>query len=120
MTNPSPTWLITDAGVQYTSEEFISYCQSSGIGLLTAPAEAHWILGAEESAIGTLKSAVTRLLKEEPTLTVANAFALAAHGSNHTIGPSGFSAFQWVRGGATPQDPLPSGLDPRKKPLVVS
>lgn len=106
MTNPSPTWLITDAGVQYTSEEFISYCQSSGIGLLTAPAEAHWILGAEESAIGTLKSAVTRLLKEEPTLTVANAFALAAHGSNHTIGPSGFSAFQWVRGGATPQDPL--------------
>ena len=114
MTNPSPTWLITDAGVQYTSDEFITFCQSSGIGLLTAPAEAHWILGAEESTIGISKASVARLLKEEPSLTVPNAFALAAHGCNHTIGPSGFSAFQWVRGGATPQDPLLSGLEPRK------
>lgn len=72
MINPSPTWLITDAGVQYTLGEFISFCQSSGIGLLM-------ILGAEESTIGTLKASVTRLLKEEPSLTVSNAFALACH-----------------------------------------
>lgn len=87
---------------------------SSGIGLLTAPAEAHWLMSAEEGAIRILKNAVARLLREEPSLTVANAFALAAHGSNHTIGPSGYSAFQWVRGGATPQDPLLSGLDSKK------
>ena len=67
---------------------------SSGIGLLTAPAEAHWLMRAEEGAIRILKNAVARLLREEPSLTVANAFALAAHGSNHTIGPSGYSAFQ--------------------------
>eukprot|EP00435_Cladocopium_sp_Y103_P066671 s182_g29.t1 len=114
MINPSPTWIISDAGVQYTSEEFQTFCMNSGIGLLTAPAEAHWILGAEEGCIKILKSSVARLMKEEPALTVPNAFALAAHGANHTIGATGFSAFQWVRGGATPQDPLLSGLDPRK------
>lgn len=64
--------------------------------------------------IRILKNSVVRLLREEPSLTVANAFALAAHGSNHTIGPSGFSAFQWARGGSTPQNPLPSGLEPKK------
>ena len=83
-------------------------------GLMTAPAEAHWLLGAEEGAIKILKSAVSRLQKDEPFLHVGNAFALAAHGANHTIGPSGFSAFQWVRGGASLQDPLPAGIDPRK------
>eukprot|EP00435_Cladocopium_sp_Y103_P022896 s1673_g5.t1 len=114
MINPAPTWIISDAGVQYTSQEFQDFCMNSGIGLLTAPAEAHWLLGAEEGTIRILKAAVTRLLREEPSLTVANAFALASHGCNHTIGPSGFSAFQWVRGGATPQDPLLSGLDPKK------
>ena len=114
MVNPSPSWILSDSGVQYTSQEFQEYCQRSGIGLLTAPAEAHWILGAEEGSIRILKAAVIRLLREEPSLTVAHAFALAAHGANHTIGPTGFSAFQWVRGGATPQDPLLSGLDPKK------
>ena len=114
MVNPSPTWILTDSGVQYTSEEFQNFCLNSGIGLMTAPAEAHWILGAEEGTIGILKASVTKLLREEPELSIENAFALACHGANCTIGPSGFSAFQWVRGGATPQDPMLSGLDPRK------
>ena len=94
MINPSPIWIISDSGVQYTAQEFQDFCMSSGIGLLTAPAEAHWLMSAEEGAIRILKNAVARLLREEPSLTVANAFALAAHGSNHTIGPSGYSAFQ--------------------------
>ena len=114
MVNPSPSWILSDAGPQFTSDEFQNFCVNSGMGLLTAPAEAHWMLGAEEGSIKILKASVGRLLKEEPELTVANAFALAAHGANHTIGPSGFSAFQWVRGGATPQEPLLSGLDPKK------
>ena len=114
MTNPSPSWIISDAGPQFTSETFLDFCSRSGIGVMTAPAEAHWIMGAEEGCINILKSSVRRLLKEEPELTIAHAFALAAHGANHTIGPSGFSPFQWVRGGAPPQEELPSGLDPKK------
>ena len=114
MTNPSPSWIISDAGPQFTSETFLDFCSRSGIGVMTAPAEAHWIMGAEEGCINVLKSSVRRLLKEEPELTIAHAFALAAHGANHTIGPSGFSPFQWVRGGAPPQEELPSGLDPKK------
>ena len=113
MVNPSPTWILTDSGVQCNCEEFQNFCLNSGIGLMTAPAEAHWILGAEEGTIGILKASVTKLLREEPELSIENAFALACHGANCTIGPSGFSAFQWVCGGATPQDPMLSGLDPK-------
>ena len=118
MTNPSPSWIISDAGPQFTSETFLDFCSRSGIGVMTAPAEAHWIMGAEEGCINILKSSVRRLLKEEPELTIAHAFALAAHGANHTIGPSGFSAFQWVRGGASPQEELPSGLDPKTQESI--
>ena len=52
---------------------------------MTAPAEAHWILGAEEGTIGILKASVTKLLREEPELSIENAFALACHGENCTI-----------------------------------
>ena len=114
MHNPAPKWILSDAGPQFTAEHFLDFCSRSGIGVLTAPAEAHWILGAEEGCIKILKASVGKLIKEEPTLSVAHAFALAAHGANNTIGPSGFSAFQWLRGAATPQDPLPSGLDPKQ------
>ena len=86
MVNPSPTWILTDSGVQYTCEEFQNFCLiNSGIGLMTAPAVAHWILGAEEGTIGIPKASVTKLLREEPELSIENAFALACHGENCTI-----------------------------------
>lgn len=114
MINPSPTWTISDAGTIYTSEEFMEFAQRSGVGLLTAPAEAHHIMGPEEGCIGILKNAVRRLLKEEQSLTVDQAFALAVHGHNNTINSTGFSPFQWVRGGSCPQENLLPGLDPKK------
>lgn len=114
MINPSPTWIISDAGTIYTSEEFMEFAQRSGVGLLTAPAEAHHIMGPEEGCIGILKNAVRRLLKEEQSLTVDQAFALAVHAHNNTINSTGFSPFQWVRGGSCPQENLLPGLDPKK------
>ena len=114
MVNPSPEWIISDAGTVFTSEEFLDFAGRSGIGVMTAPAEAHWMMGAEEGCIRILKQAVRRLLREEPGLPIREAFALAVHGHNNTIGSNGFSPFQWVRGGACPQDDLPVGLDPRK------
>ena len=47
--NPTPEFLMTDAGTYYTSQEFTDYCNGAGIGLLTAPGEAHWLMGTEES-----------------------------------------------------------------------
>ena len=114
MVNPCPKWILSDAGTIFTSEEFLNYAGRSGIGVLTAPAEAHWMLGAEEGCINILKSSVKRLLREEPGLQVPEAFSLAVHGHNSTIGPSGFSPFQWVRGGSCPQEDLLEGLNPRK------
>ena len=112
--NPSPKWIMSDSGTIFTSDEFLTFAGRSGIGVLTAPAEAHWMMGAEEGTIGVLKSSVKKLLKEEQQLSVRDAFLLAAHGHNNTIGASGFSPFQWVRGGACPQEDLPVGLDPKK------
>ena len=114
MINPSPKWIISDAGTVFTSEEFLTFAGRSGIGVLTAPAEAHWMMGAEEGCINVLKTSVKRLMKEETGLDVAQAFALAAHGHNNTIGTTGFSPFQWIRGGNVPQEERLAGLDPRK------
>ena len=113
MTNPCPTWIISDAGTIYTSEEFMEFAGRSGIGLLTAPAEAHHIMGPEEGCVGILKNTVRRLLKEEQSLSADQAFALAVHGHNNTINSTGFCPFQWVRGGSCPQENLLPGLNPR-------
>ena len=112
--NPKPTWVISDAGTIYTSEEFEEFAGKSGIGLLTAPAEAHHIMGPEEGCIGILKSSARRLLREEQGLSVGQVMALAVHGHNSTINSTGFSPFQWVRGGSCPQENLLPGLDPKK------
>ena len=114
MVNPRPTWIISDAGTIYTSEEFGEFAGKSGIGLLTAPAEAHHIMGPEEGCIGILKNSARRLLREEQGLSVDQVMALAVHGHNSTINSTGFSPFQWVRGGSCPQENLLPGLDPKK------
>ena len=106
--SPSPTWLAVDGCRRSVHLGGVLFCMNSGIGLMTAPAEAHWIMGAEEGAIGILNASVKRLLNDEACLTVENAFALAAHGANHTIGPSGFSTFQW-RSYAPRPDPFEIG-----------
>eukprot|EP00435_Cladocopium_sp_Y103_P019899 s669_g4.t2 len=114
MVNPCPTWIMSDAGTIYTSEEFLHFASRSGIGVLTAPAEAHWVMGPEEGCIGILKNSVTRIMKEHADLTVPQAFALAVHGHNSAIGPSGYSPFQWTRGACSPQEDLLPGLNPKK------
>ena len=112
--NPSPAWVISDPATYYTSQEFLQFMGNSGIGVLTIPAESHWMLGGEEGAISVLKMAATRLLKSEEDLTVGQAFELAAHGHNQTIGSTGFSPFQWTRGSSCPQGQLPAGINPSK------
>ena len=111
--NPAPVWIISDSGRQYTSEEFMEFCGRSGIGLMTAPAEAHWIMGNEESTINILKGATRKLMVEEPALRVEHAMVLAAHGHNSTIGPHGFSPFQWTRGPSPTVELVLPGLDPK-------
>lgn len=61
---------------------------TSGAGVLTIPAESHWMLAAEEGAISVLKMAANRFfLKGEEELTVGQAFELVARPqSNHFNG----------------------------------
>ena len=112
--NPPPVWVISDPATYYTSEELTTYMGRAGIGVLTTPAEAHHMMGAEEGCINVLKSSVNRLLKEHSGIDLVELFNLAVHGHNNTIGVSGFSPFQWTRGAAHPQGQFPMGIDPSK------
>ena len=113
MHNPKPQWVITDSATYFTSEKMLEFYGMSGVGMLTTPAEAHEMLGAEESCIRVIKERAKRLIKEDSEITMNNIFQLAAHGCNETIKATGFSPFQWVQGGADRDQPLP-GLDPKK------
>ena len=114
MVNPTPKWICTNPATYFTSTVMMDFCNSSGIGLLTTPAESHEMMGGEESTIKILKEAVSRILKDEPTLEIENAYRLAAHGHNQTAGASGFSPFQWTRGSSSPHENFPLGINPNK------
>ena len=114
MHNPAPRWILTDSAAYFTSQQMIDYAARSGVGLLTTPAESYQTLGTEEGAMRILKGTVDRLLKEEPELPVPTAFALACHGHNQAIGPSGFSPVLWSRGSTSPLENIPLGLNPHK------
>ena len=117
MVYPSPRWVMADAARYYTSSEFMDHLNRSGIGLTIAPAEAHWLMGSEESSIGIAKRTVERLLREGSSLEIPNLFTMAAGAMNAHVGPSGFSAFQWAfgaGGGILDDERLLEGIDPNK------
>ena len=68
--NPAPTWLIADSAPYFASSELTDFCARSGLGLLIAPAEAHWLMGHEERRIQTLKRTAARLEKEALNITI--------------------------------------------------
>ena len=82
----------------------MGFAGMSGIGLLTAPAKAHHMLGAEENAIKLIKSTATRMLKDEVSMEVEMAYTLAAHGRDGSINTAGFSPFQCARGSTAPME----------------
>ena len=117
MTYPTPKWVMSDAARYYTSSEFMEYLNRAGVGLTVAPAEAHWLMGSEESAIGVAKRTVERLQREGSRFEVPDLFALAASAMNGHIGSSGFSAFQWAfgsGGGTLDDEKLLVGVQPGK------
>ena len=115
MHNPAPKWVISDPATYFTSEQWLDHLGRSGVGCLTSPAEAHWVLGAEEGCIQILKSTANRIMKESSYgMDIVDAMTLAAHGHNQSIGSNGFSPFQWTRGSSAPEPDLPIGLDPSK------
>ena len=87
------------------------------MGLSIAPAEAHWIMGPEERAIGIAKRTVERLAKEGSRLSVPDLYTMAAGAMNAHVGSSGYSAFQWAfghGGGVLDDEQLLQGVDPGK------
>ncbi|CAE7503185.1 GIP, partial [Symbiodinium microadriaticum] len=114
-TNPSPVWIITDSAPYFVSTEMADFCSRSGIGLMTAPAEAHWLVGQEERRIQTLKRTAARLEKESLGLSIEEIFALAVHGANSSLNASGFTPFQWTHGWQRDEiESLPDGINPKR------
>ena len=114
MYHPAPTWVVTDAATYYTSWEFTEFLGKSGIGFTVVPAEAHYLLGAEEQAIGVAKRTVDKMRREERDLDVQTIFQLTAHAMNSHVGASGFSAYQWIHGKDHFAEELPLGVQPSK------
>eukprot|EP00439_Symbiodinium_sp_Y106_P046021 s3318_g5.t2 len=81
---PRPKWLVTDAALYFVSEETNYFLGRSGVGHLVSPAEAHWVMGAEERLIQRLKYTAERLMKELSSISPEDAFRLAAHAHNST------------------------------------
>ena len=112
MHNPCPSWVLSDQATYYSSSRMLEFLGRSGIGFTIAPAEAHWIMGPEESTIRILRATVDRLKKEHSEVAVPTLFKLATAGHNSSIGTSGYSPFQWTRGGQSEEVPL--GVDVNK------
>ena len=120
MTYRQPKWLLADAA--HSSSEMMNFLNRSGIGLTIAPAEAHWIMGREESAINLAKRTVDRLRREGSKLQVPELFKMAAAAMSDHVGPSGYSAFQWAfgSGGSVLDDEqLVQGIAPKRQPSMV-
>ena len=110
--SPSPKWFFTDSAAYFTSREMVEFASHSGVGLLVAPAEAHWLLGIEERTIQVLKHTVEKLEREELDLSIDTMFTLAAHAHNSRVHhATGYSPFQWARGWSR-EASLP--LDPKR------
>ena len=117
MVYPMPKWIVADSARYYTSQAFMDYLNRSGVGLTVAPAEAHWLMGFEESAIGVAKKTVDRLIREGSNLEIPELYMMAAAAMNSHVGPSGFSAYQWAfgsGGGVLDDQQLLKGIDPRR------
>ena len=113
--HPAPTWVVTDPATYFTSSEFAEFLGKSGIGLTCVPAEAHYLMGAEEQAIGHAKRVVEKMSKEENKYEIEMLFDLAAFAMNSHVGGSGFSAYQWIHGkDYMNNENLPLGLDSNK------
>ena len=112
--NPSPKWLYTDAAPYFTSREMIDFTSRSGLGLMTAPAEAHYLMGIEERAIQVVKRTVEKLELEDLGIGIESLFVLACHGHNSFVHvATGYSPFQWARGWQR-ENALPIALDPKR------
>ncbi|CAE7453298.1 RE1, partial [Symbiodinium sp. CCMP2456] len=89
--------LNVDPLVLKLAEEFLCH-ERNEIYLDIIPGEAHWQIGTAENAIQGLKTVMTKLSIEDPSLTAEQAMSLAVSTFNHREMIRGFSPAQHVLG----------------------
>ncbi|CZS95546.1 related to TY1B TY1B protein [Rhynchosporium graminicola] len=84
-----PDFIVTDAGTQFKSKEFVQSAKTEGSTVKVVPVEAHHSIGKVERYHGPLKRAYTIIRKELPHLSQDMALQMAFHAINCISGPSG-------------------------------
>ena len=95
---PRPEWVVVDSQTSLTKGDFPMFLHTTGIGLLAAPGEGHWIHGKTEGMVKTLKRTMRRIRHEHPLLSPSLNASLAVFANNHTVRSTGFSPVQWAYG----------------------
>jgi len=87
----------SDNGTEFLNEKFKSLLQAHGVGLRTTSTFSPQQNGVNERNHGTADILVTRIMMNDPTLTLQQAVNKAAWAKNTVItSPQGFSPFQLV------------------------
>ena len=82
-----PDRVITDAGTNFTSKEFIKNANSMGIKLKAIPVEAHHSIRIVERYHGPLRRAFNIIVEKLPQIDKEQALQMALKAINDTAGP---------------------------------
>ena len=84
-----PDFIVSDAGKNFTSKEFLQLASGMGIIVKTIPIEAHWSIGIVERYHAVLRRAYEIVEKELPELSKDMALQMSVKAINDTAGPDG-------------------------------
>lgn len=84
-----PDWIVTDAGKQFTSDEFRALAKGMAISVKEVPIEAHHSIGKSERYHGPLRRAYTIIRAECPQTSPEACLQMAIKAVNDTAGPDG-------------------------------
>ena len=93
-----PRSLRLDPAGSFRSSSVEDFCDRNEIYLDIIPGEAHRQIGTAENAIQGLKTVLTKLSAEDPSLTAEQAMSLAVSTFNHREMVRGFSPAQHILG----------------------
>lgn len=84
-----PDVIAADQGTQFTSDEFVALCASSGIRIQPSGVESHNALGSGERYHSYLKQVYTKVCDSQPDVDRKHALRLSVKAFNDTAGPKG-------------------------------
>ena len=95
---PSSSFLISDPGGCFVSNELREWASVRSIGLLTAPGEFHRLTADLENLIRVIRRLARKLADDHPELTLASCVSLACSSHNNGFMTGKYSPVRWASG----------------------